>query len=148
MADLWHHLGVRVAAAVTWHTQAVPFEETRAALVTLRSRVRSQAAVANWRSTGVGVACPVGGGVGAGTGDTGFTWAAAGTTVKPRPALLTVGPLGVPFAVQTHTGLGVAVAGVVVALTGSTPGAAEVEKPRVAVVTFGSVHPGFANTRP
>lgn len=41
MADLGRPLGVSVAAAVTRHTETVPFEEPSTALVTLRSCVRS-----------------------------------------------------------------------------------------------------------
>lgn len=48
--------------------------------------------------------------------------------------------LAVGGAGERLTGLRVAVAGVVVTLTGPTPGAAEVEEPRVALVTLGSVH--------
>lgn len=46
------------------------------------------------------------------------------------------------------TGLWVAVAGVVVTLTGATPGAAEVEEARVAFVTLGSVHAALTFTDP
>lgn len=45
------------------------------------------------------------------------------------------------------TGLRVAVAGVVVTLTGPTPGAAEAEEPRVAFVTLGSVHSALTFAR-
>lgn len=87
-------------------------------------------------------------GFGAGAGGAGFTRAAVGASIKPRFALLTVGALRVPLAVQAHTGLGVAVAGVVVAMTGSAACATEVEETGVAVVTFGPVHSGFTLTSP
>lgn len=89
-----------------------------------------------------------GAGVGAGTRCTGFGRGTPRAAVETRLALLTVGSLGVALTVQTHSGLWMAVVGVVVALAGPAASAAEVEETRVALITLGSIHSRLAHTYP
>lgn len=107
-----------------------------------------KALVTHWGAAGIAVAGPRGGGVGAGTRGAGLGKDTFGVTVEAGFALLTVVSLSVALTDQAHSRLWVAVGGVIVTLTRSTAGAAEVKETWVAVVTLLSVHSRLAHTRP
>lgn len=102
--------------------------------------VLGKALVTYWRATLISVTGAIGGGVRAGAWHTGFGQGSSRTAVKTRLAVLAVQSVGVALAVQTHSGLRMAVVGVVVTLARPTASAAEVEETWVAVITLGSIH--------
>lgn len=148
VTDLGGALGVCITTAVTWNTNPRCFVEAGAALDTLWAAVPGKALVTHWGATGITVTGAGGGGVGAGTRCTGFGQGSSRAAVESRLTLLTVGSLGVALTVQAHSGLWMAVAGVVVTLAGPAASAAEVEETRVAFITLGSINSCLAHTYP
>lgn len=148
VTELGGVLRVCIAIAVTRNTSPRCFVEAGATLVTLRAAVPGKALVTYGGATGIGVAGAVGGGVGAGTRCTGFGPGGSRSAVGTGLTLLTVGSMGVALTVQTHSGLWMAVVGVVVTLAGPAASAAEVEETRVAFITLWSVHSRLAHTYP
>lgn len=148
VTELGGAMRVCIPTAVTWNTNPRCFVEAGGALVTLWAAVPGKALVTHWGATRISVTGAGGGGVGAGTRSTDFGQGSSRAAVETRFTLLTVGSLGVALTVQTHSGLWMAVVGVVLTLARPTASAAEVEETWVAFITLGSIHSRLAHTYP
>lgn len=148
VTELGRVLRVCIPTAVTWNTKPRCFVEASTTLVTVWAAVPGKALVTLRGATGIGLTGAGGGGVGAGTWCTGFGQGSSRAAVETRLTLLTVESLGVALTVQTHSGLWMAVVGVVLTLAGLATSAAEAEETWVAFITLWSIHSCLAHTNP
>lgn len=148
MADLTGAFWVCIPTAVARNTSTSRAVEASSTAVTLLPTVSRETLVTNWKPFRVRMTGASGGGVGAGTGDTGVRCSSTRAAVEFGLTLLTVGSISVVQATHTHTRLWVAVVSVVVALARLASRLAEAEEAGLAVITLRAVHTGLAHTCP